>query len=147
MLNKEKKIINNFTKIINNFFVNLVNFTNQTKFKLNNLYNVNHNIAISFIKENKLLSANFRLFIMEILWPKNLDIKYMHVMCYILMSMYKQAFSKITKILQIDPNYEPAKIILQKVQDFEDLDLYAKQYQENLTLIKINISNDNAEKK
>ena len=121
MQNSDKSFINQSKEVVINIFNKSSDFIDDTHYKLQNLYNINYNIAVERLKNDNFFKANFRLFLMELLWSKNLYIKYLHAICYICMNKNNKAIKKLNKILNIDTNYQPAKELLEKFNNIEEL--------------------------
>lgn len=121
MQDSDKSFINQSKEVVINIFNKSSDFIDDTHYKLQNLYNINYNIAVERLKNDNFFKANFRLFLMELLWPKNLYIKYLHAICYICMNKNNKAIKKLNKILNIDTNYQPAKELLEKFNNIEEL--------------------------
>lgn len=137
MQDSDKSFINQSKELVINAFNKSSDFIDDTHYKLQNLYNINYNIALDRLKNNKIFKANFRLFLMELLWPKNLYIKYLHAICYIYIGKNNKAIKKLNKILDIDKNYQLAQDLLKKFDNIEELYEFILDYVNSLQIIYI----------
>ncbi len=155
MQDSDKSFINQSKELVINAFNKSSDFIDDTHYKLQNLYNINYNIALDRLKNNKIFKANFRLFLMELLWPKNLYIKYLHAICYIYIGKNNKAIKKLNKILDIDKNYQLAQDLLKKFDNIEELYDLVLSYVNNLQKIDVepflndkkDMKDDNVEQK
>jgi len=90
-------LIGNFFKKIKLFINNIKDYVVSTKNKISNLEEVNINMAMNYLDENKLEDAYSRFKIIHKLWPNNIDGIYFYSLLLFFSNKKEEAIQILNK--------------------------------------------------
>lgn len=89
--------LKNLFESLINFYKAFINYLGSLKEKLNNLEDINLNLAKNLLNENKLTEAYYRFKIINFLWPNNIEGIFFYSLLLIFSNKTKQAIKTLEK--------------------------------------------------
>lgn len=117
MLDSVKKIIYKLQNLLILLFRKIVEFTCDSKQKIDNLYKTNYDTAMFHLKHGNFNDANLRFKIMEKFYPKDIDIKYNRAICFLATNKKNKAIKKLEEILKINPEIKEIQNLLSEINN------------------------------
>lgn len=113
----------------------LVIFFNESKYKLQHLYETNYNNGLYHLEHGNLWDASFRFKMMKRLYPDKLEAQCQYAVCLILQGFNKDAETLLVEILEKDPKYNQAEELLNKVKN-NDTKKMVEEYKERFESVE-----------